>query len=341
KTPKPAISTPGSSVDNWRLLPVANRISGRPSQCTPLADIIKAKLEQGLSAQRIWQDLSADHGFTGSYSSVKRYVSRLGATTPLPFRRMECAPGHEAQVDFGIGAWVIEDGRKRRPHVLRVTLSHSRKSYSEAIWKQTTENFIRALENAFRSFGGVPETLVVDNLKAAVKNPDWFDPELNPKIVSFANHYGFVILPTKPYMPRHKGKIESGIKYVKNNALKGRIFQSLSEQNRFLCHWERSVADTRIHGTTKTHVRKVFEEVERPALRPLPKASFPFFHEGRRKVHRDAHVEVARAYYSVPPEYLGREVWARWDSRLVRIYNHRFEQIAAHSRVEPGRFHTH
>lgn len=88
-------------------------------------------------------------------------------------------------------------------------------------------------------------------------------------------------------------------------------------QNRFLAHWERHIADTRIHGTTKKQVRKVFEEVERPVLKPLPKEPFPFYHEGRRKVHRDAHVEVARAYYSVPLEYLGRDVWVRWDSRIV------------------------
>jgi transposase len=340
EAPKPAISTAGSSAEAIVFRPVTPRTSGRRSQCEPFEPAIKTKLEQGLSAQRIWQDLIADHGFTGSYSSVKRYVRRLGAVAPLPFRRMECTPGHEAQVDFGSGAWIIEDGRKRHPHVLRVTLSYCRKSYSESVFRQTTENFIRCLENAFRAFGGVPETLVIDNLKAAVKNPDWFDPDLNPKIISFARHYGIVILPTKPYTPRHKGKIESGIKYVKNNALKGRVFESLQAQNCFLADWERNIADTRIHGTTKKQVRKVFEAVERPALRPLPLEPFPFYHEGRRKVHRDAHVEVAKAYYSVPPEYLGREVWVRWDSRLVRIYNHRFEQITVHGRARAGRFHT-
>lgn len=243
-------------------------------------------------------------------------------------------------MDFGSGAWVFEDGKRRRPHILRITLSHSRKSYSEPIWRQTTENFIRSLENAFRAFGGVPKTLVIDNLKAAVKNADWFDPDINPKVVAFARHYGTVILPTKPYTPRHKGKIESGVKYVKNNALKGRMFSSIEEQKQFLIKWEKDVADTRIHGTTKKQVRRIFEEVERSALQPLPAEPFPFYHEGKRKVHRDGHVEVAKGYYSVPPEYLGREVWIRWDSRLVRIFNGQFEQIAVHPRVAPGRFNT-
>jgi len=186
----------------------------------------------------------------------------------------------------------------------------------------------------------VPKKLVIDNLRAAVKNADWFDPDINPKVVEFARHYGTVFLPTKPYTPRHKGKVESGVKYVKNNALKGRTFSSLTDQRQFLIQWERDVADTRIHGTTKKQVRRVFEEVERPALQSLPDEPFPFYHEGRRKVHRDGHVEVAKSYYSVPPEYLGREVWIRWDSRLVRVFNGQFEQIALHPRVEPGRFNT-
>jgi transposase len=338
---KPAISTPGAEASEQAPEgPEEARSPGRPSHCAPYAEWIQAKLEAGLSGQRIFQDLRSETEFAGSYSSVKRYVRRLGASRPLPFRRMECRPGEEAQVDFGAGPWVIEDGRKRRPHVLRITLSHSRKGYSEAIFRQTTENFVRCLENAFRAFGGVTATTVLDNLRAAVRNPDWFDPDLNPKITAFARHYGTVILPTKSYTPRHKGKIESGVKYVKNNALKGRTFTSLADVNRFLAHWERAIADTRIHGTTKRHVRTVFEAVERPALGPLPRDPFPFFHEARRKVHRDGHIEVARAYYSVPPEYLGRDVWVRYDTRLVRVYNDRFEQIAAHSRAHPGRFHT-
>lgn len=339
--PNAAIPTAGSGLLLEDLVfCISGRPPGRPSQCEPFSELIKKKLDQGLSAQRIWQDLVSENGYAGAYSSVKRFVRRLGATTPLPFRRMESEPGKEAQVDFGFGAWVLEDGKRSRPHILRITLSHSRKSYSEPIWRQTTENFIRSLENSFRTFGGVPKTLVIDNLKAAVKNADWFDPDLNPKVVEFARHYGVVILPTKPYTPRHKGKIEGGVKYVKNNALKGRIFSSIDEQRQFLIKWERDVADTRIHGTTKQQVRRVFEEVEKRALQPLPPEPFPFYHEGKRKVHRDGHVEVAKSYYSVPPEYLGREVWVRWDSRLVRIFNGQFQQIAVHPRVAPGKFNT-
>ena len=312
---------------------------GPASQCEPHREAILAGFQQGLSATRIWQDLVASGAALG-YDSVRRYLRRLGRPAAIPFRRMECGPGDEAQVDFGSGAPVVTpDGKRRKTWVFRIILSHSRKGYSEATYTQTTEDFFRCLENAFAHFGGVPKTLVIDNLKAAVAHPDWFDPELTPKVRAFCQHYGTIILPTKPYTPRHKGKVEAGVKYVKNNGLKGKQFTSLEEENRHLADWERTVADTRIHGTTKRQVKFLFEQ-ERAALLPRPLEHFACFHEGKRKVNRDGHVEVAKAYYSAPTEYLGREVWVRWDLRLVRIFNQRFEPIAVHVRHEPGRFST-
>ena len=312
----------------------------RKSQCEPFRAQITSAWEAGLSAQRIYQDLVSGHQFAGGYDAVKRFVRKLGAAQPLPFRRMETEPGQEAQVDFGQGAWIIEEGRRRRPHVLRVVLSCTRKGYTEAFYRQTTENFIRGLENSFRHFGGVTATLVIDNLRAAVSKADWFDPQLNPKVVSFCEHYGTVILPTKPGLPRHKGKVEAGVKYVQNNGLAGRQFESLAAQNLFLAHWEDTVADTRIHGTTRQQVRSIFLSVEKSKLLPLPAGLFPVFNEAPRKVHRDGYVEVAKAYYSVPPEYVRRQVWARWDGKLVHVYNERRQSIAVHVRQEPGRFCT-
>ena len=316
--------------------------SARHSYCDQFRETIEAKRAAGLTAQRIYQDLVAEQSFARSYSTVQRYVRRLEHVQPLPFRRLECAPGEEAQVDFGVGAPIVTDGGKRRKtHVFRIVLSHSRKAYSEAVDRQTTDNFIRCLENAFAHFGGVPQTLVIDNLKAAVTQADWFDPELNPKLRAFAAHYGVAILPTRPRTPRHKGKVERGVGYVQSNALKGRSFASLAAQNEHLLDWETNVADCRIHGTTRKQVGHVFREIEQPALRPLPAERFPLFHEAQRTVNRDGHVSVEQAYYSVPVEYLTRSVWVRWDARLVRIFNHRLEQIAIHAKQPPGKFSTH
>lgn len=335
---KPANNAPiGSGAPK----PASNAPTGSPSAASAWRGIILGKLDLGLTAQRIYQDLVADHGYTGSYYSVRRLTRKLAGVTPTPFRRMECAPAAEAQVDFGRGAPVVTaDGRRRGTWVFRIVLSHSRKGYSEVVARQTTDDFLRAIENAFAHFGGVPRTLVIDNLRAAVTKADWFDPELNPKVESFCRHYGIAILPTRPYTPRHKGKVERGIGYVKGNALKGRTFGSLAEQNRHLADWESGVADKRIHGTTRRQVGKVFEDVEKPALLPLPPGRFELFHEALRQVNRDGHVQVKGAYYSAPPEYLGQQVWARWDGRTVRLFDQRMTQIAVHVQQEPGRFAT-
>ena len=338
-----AVGDPGPALARPDVDPAAEAAStaGRSSECAPWREAIRSMLALGLSAQRIYQDLVADHGFTGSYYSVRRFASRLGAKRELPFRRMECGPGEEAQVDFGTGAPVLQpDGTRRRTHVFRIVLSHSRKAYSESVYRQTTESFVRCLENAFWYFGGVPQRLVLDNLRAAVTKADWFDPEMNPQVRSFATHYGTALLPTRPYTPRHKGKVERGIDYVQENALRGRKFNTLEEQNQFLLTWEATVADTRLHGTTRKQVGQHFETVERAALQRLPAERFPCFTESRRTVHRDGHVEVEKAYYSVPPEYLARPVWVRWDARLVRIFDERMKSIAVHVKHEPGRFST-
>jgi len=126
-----------------------------------------------------------------------------------------------------------------------------------------------------------------------------------------------------------KGKVERGVGYVRANALKGRRFKSLGEENLFLQHWESQ--GKRIHGTTRKQVAVCFEQ-ERPHLQPLPESLFPCFEEARRSVHRDSYVEVARAFYEVPAELIGHQVWVR--SRCVRVFDQRMEQV--HQRYLPG-----
>lgn len=315
---------------------------GPVSSCEPWRERLQEGRQQGLSVQRLFQDLVLEENFTGSYHAVRRFVSSLEDSfqPEEPFRRMECAPGEELQVDFGLGAYVIVDGKRRRPHLFRAVLSHSRKGYCEVRWRQTTDDFIRCLENTFRALGGVPQRVVIDNLKAGVIKADWYDPDLNPKLVEFARHYGTVILPTKPATPRHKGKVEAGVKYVQNNALKGRTFPSLEEENRFLITWERTIADVRIHGTIRQPVEEYFHRAEKATLKPLPIEAFPDFIEAPRKVHRDGYVEFERAYYSVPPEYVGRKVWVRRQGALIRVYDEGRRQIALHAQTQVGAFNT-
>jgi transposase len=315
--------------------------SASRSECTPFREQIICKIEQGLTAQRIYQDLVSEYGFTAKYHSVRRFVASLSNGKTLPVRRIEVEAGQEMQIDYGQGARCMDHtGSYRKTYIFRLVLSHSRKGYTEAVTRLTTESLIRSLENAFRALGGVPKIVVFDNAASAVKQADWYDPELNPKIINFCKHYGIAFLPTRPGTPEHKGKVERGVDYVQENAIKGMTFESLALQNQHLLQWEKNVADTRIHGTTKKHVGKQFLEVEKPALGPLRTEPFPFYEEGVRKVSRDGHVEVKGAFYSAPPEYLGCEVWMRWDGRIVRMLNHRQEQIAIHPRMERGKFST-
>lgn len=334
---KSPIMLAGDGPSKGTIMP-AGKSAGRPSRCEPFHTIIAAGVADDLSGQRIFQDLRSEHGFTAAYDSVKRYLRRHFPDAPRRVWRVECGPGEEVQVDFGAGAPLVdEDGRRRRTHVFRMVLSYSRKAYSEAVLRQDTETFIRCLENAFRHFGGVTRTVVLDNLKAAVQNADWYDPELNPKIIEFGRHYGTVFLPNRPRQPEHNGKVESSVKYVKSNALKGREFPSLQEENRFLRDWEASIADHRIHGTTRQQVSRRFA-TEKPMLQPLPAMLFPCFEEARRLVHRDSFVEIAKAYYEAPPEYIGCNIWVRWDSHLVRLFNARMESIGVLARKRPGEF---
>ena len=343
---KCTISTTGSVSDSKGVTDSKYTISttgseGRKSLCLNYHKFIDDGLQQNFSAQRIYQDLVNERGFAGSYESVKRFVRKLNDKFELPFRRIEVSPGVEVQVDYGTGAWIYDrDGKRKKTHLFRIVLSCSRKGYSEVSETQSTESFIRAIENAFRYFGGVPDTIVIDNLKAGVLKPCLYDPELNPKLQSFAEHYGTCVLPTKVATPRHKGKVESSVKYVQDNALKGRKFRTIQEQNDFLLNWEKTIADTRIHGTVKKQVCKMFTE-EKPFLRKLHPTLFAVFTEAKRKVHRDGYVEVAKSFYSVPAEYVRREVWVRYNLRTVRVFNHRMEELTMHARTEPGQFSTH
>jgi len=324
--------------DSKRATPMTGKLPGSESKCEPLKAEIEAKLELGLDAKRIHRDLRAEHAFEGSYNSVQRFVKSLKDAAPKRVWRMEVEPGEEAQVDYGTMMLIEgEDGRLKRAQLLRVTLSHSRRGYSEAMPSQDCESFIRGLENAFRHFGGVPLRLCPDNLKAAVSKADWHDPEVNPKLLSFAEHYGVAVMPTRPYTPQHKGKVENGVGYLKRE-LKGRLFASVAELNEYLRSWEANVADKRIHGTTRRQVLEHFLAEEKPALKPLPDSLFPCYRESRRKVGRDGYVVVEKAYYDVPEQYVGRHLWVRWDARTVRILDSKLESVRAHARLAPGKF---
>jgi transposase len=301
-------------------------------------DEIVVKVEKGLTAQRIWQDLVEDYGYGYSYESVKRYIRNLTRHREVVAVR-HSEPGEEAQVDFFNGAPTLhpETGQWRRPWVFRMTLCCSRHGYEEAVWDQKLETFLGLHERAFVDFDGVPEIIRHDNLKAAVVRACLYDPDVNPTYLAFAKHWGFTPLPTRPRHPQELGKQERSGQYVKDNALKGKRFNSLGEHNEYLRRWNRRVARLRIHGTTRKQVWAHFLETEKPTLKRIPSEKFLFFKCGERTVHPDGHVEVRGAFYPVPTRLLGHRVQARWDKKLVRIY-YKDVLVASHLRVKPGQY---
>jgi hypothetical protein len=142
-------------------------------------------------------------------------------------------------------------------------------------------------------------------------------------------------MPARVRHPDRKGKVESGVDYAQT-ALRGLRFESLHSAQEYLDHWEARWADTRIHGTTKRQVAAMFAE-ERPALLPLPSTPFRYYEYGRRTVHLDGCVEVARAYYSAPPGWIHRHVDVQWDSLWVRLLDPaRGQLLREHVRQKPG-----
>lgn len=318
----------------------AERRPTRTSTAAPFDMAIREGLTRGLTAQRIYQDLVTDHGYDGSYDAVKRYVRRLREKAPAVYARLHTGAGEEAQVDFGQGAPTLRGGRYARPWLFKMVLSYSRHSYEEVVWEQDVETFIRCHERAFSDFGGVPRIVVLDNLKSGVLKANLYEPEFNPAYAAFARHAGFAPLPCLPGRPEHKGKTESGVGYTQDNALKGLRFDSIEAQNAHLRHWNRRWARTRIHGTTKKQVYSVFLDEEKAHLQTATLASFAYFKVGRRKVHLDGHVEVERAYYSVPHRFVGQTLTVHFNRQYVKVLATGEEIVAFHRCTEPGRFQT-
>ena len=179
---------------------------------------------------------------------------------------------------------------------------------------------------------------MLDNLKEGVLTPDIYDPTLNPLYRDVLAHYGVVALPCRVRDPDRKGKVEASVGHTQKTPLRGLRFEHLDDGQAYLDRWDRRWADTRIHGTTKRQVAAMFAE-ERPALGPLPLEPFRYYQYGRRTVHLDGCVEVASAYYSAPPGWIGRRVDVQWDAVHVRLLDPRTGQLLGEHLRAPRGWH--
>jgi transposase len=311
------------------------------SSVEPYHDVVQELLDRGVEAMTIYDRLRADHGYRGSYSSVRRFVNKLVPRTPDATVRVHTGPGEEAQVDFGAAGTFFDPASQRvRPaYVFVMTLSYSRHQYAELVFDQKIPTWLGLHRRAFASFGGVVSKVVLDNLKAAVLEAALHDPVLGEAYRRFARHYDFLINPNRPNTPEHKGKVESGIHFVKRSFLAGQEFADIRVANQRLAEWVRERAGTRQHGTTRHTPLALFER-ERPCLQPLPNVAFELTEVRLAKLHRDCHVAIDGSYYSAPHRYVGQQLEVYIFERIVQLFSG-LELLATHVRATtPGIWRT-
>jgi len=325
-----------------------------PPQQTSTVERYRGQIEPlafaGVGPQAIYDRLRQEHAdFCGSLSAIKRMCQAVkksrgirAVDVAIP---LETLPGQEAQVDFGSVGKLYDayEGRIRNAYVFVMVLSYSRHQFAKICFDQKVETWLRLHMESFEHFKGVPEILVPDNLKAAVIRATFSpsDPTtLNRSYRELARHYGFKIAPTPPRSPEKKGKVESGVKYVKNNFFASRPDErSADVLAGELSRWVMEVAGQRIHGTTRERPVSVFELVEQGVLKPLPtrRPDYVIWHQA--KLHRDCHVVFRQAMYSAPWTLIGKLLWVRADRSSVHIFCDD-DRVAEHRRQKPGQRST-
>jgi transposase len=295
-------------------------------------------IEEDFTAYRMYEELII-MGVKIGYSAVKYFVNQIKKNKNI-FIRVHTKPAEEAQVDFGYVGYTLDNfGKRRKTWVFNMRLSYSRLDYFEKVYDQKVETFINCHINAFNYFKGVPKTVKIDNLKAAILEANFYEPIFQEQYKNFANHYEFKPLPCRIYTPNDKGKVESGIKFIKTNFFLGRKFKNEDDLNHQLKNWL-TKANTRIHGTTKDIPVEVFDKEEKDKLLPLPIQDFIIAKTGFRKVYHDCHIYVNHNYYSVPFEYIGKEVEIEITKSLLRVF-YNLKEIAVHPIcLDKGKFIT-
>jgi transposase len=284
-------------------------------------------------AQAIFEELQA-RGYRGSYQTVKRFVSPLRKEADIEATvRFETPPGRQGQADWG-QCWTVIAGKRTKVHLFVLTLGFSRRMYAAATADEKMPAFLRSHEEAFEFLGGLPHEIVYDNLKSVVLGRDFEGSrfEWNPVFWDFSRYYGFRPAPHRPYRPQTKGKVESGVKYVKR-FLRGKEFASLDDLNARLLEWIINVADERVHGTTHRKPAEMFLEEKDLLLSRQGRRAYVLEERAVRHVSKDCLVAFETNRYSVPYRLAGKRVEVLTDGEMIKIY-HGGELISCHPRIE-------
>lgn len=297
-------------------------------------EYIEIQAAKELSAKRIYQDMVRDFGYKNSYDTVKRYVAKIRYSTPKAYMVLNALPGEEAQVDFGyIGTLKLSNNKRKKAWVFVMTISYSRYMYAQIVLDQSVATFIDCHKNAFRYFGGIPQTVKIDNLKAAILEADFYEPTVQRSYAAFALHYGFSAEPCRVRTPTDKGKVESNVKYIKDNCFKKREFESLNVAKIFLKQWLKEIANNRIHGTTKKVPSEVFKSIEKEKLKAIPTEDYNISDFSKCTVMTNCHISYKGNYYSVPYIYIGEHVDVIVSNNLLKVFKNNIE-IALHPLIK-------
>jgi transposase len=333
---EPACALPSDEAIAQALAP-ARRAASTVSSLEAHRAAVQQWLEQGVSGTAIHLALQRGHGWSGSYSAVRRLVAGLRQQLPAEVTcRLEFAPAEVAQVDFGAGPFLMHpDGRRRRTWAFVMTLAHSRHQYVEFVWDQTVATWLGCHRRAFEWFAGVPERVVIDNAKCAITKACAQDPLVQRAYAECAEGYGFRIDPCPPHDPQKKGIVESGVKYVKGNFLPLREFRDLPDLNEQARQWVMDIAGLRCHGTTRRRPLELFA-LERALLRLLPGVTPDLGTWHRVTVHKDCHVQFERMLYSAPFTLVGKVLWLRATDATAALYED-YRHVCTHVRGQrPG-----
>jgi transposase len=304
----------------------------------PYEKQIKAWVGQGVQATTIYQALVEQFGFAGSYSSVRRKVQKIRAKTPEASCVLDFGPGEAAQVDFGKGPTIIDvfTGEVIKTWIFVMTLCFSRHMYAEIVTDQKVQTWLACHRRAFEFFNGVVGKLIIDNPKCAITRACYRDPEVQRSYSELAEGYGFIISPCPPRDPKKKGRVESGVKYIKNNFVPLRQFRTLVDANEKLIRWVLKTAGNRSHGTTHQKPLSMFAATEKHFLKPLPDVPVQIATWSRVKVHGNCHCQFEKAYYSVPFRLVRQRLWLRATDTTVSLF-HDLKLVATHPRLkQPG-----
>jgi transposase len=319
-------------------VPVAKARPRRPSKLEPHRAFLDGRIAGGvLNTAVLLRELRA-RGYTGGSTILKEYVEPFRrARQPVATVRFETAPGEQAQVDWGQFRYRAADGAERSVWCFVLVLSWSRAIYAEFAPRADVATFIRCHLRAFERLGGVPRTCLYDNAKVVVLGRDAAgEPVWNERFLDFALRLGFEIRLCRPYRPQTKGRVESGVKYVRGNFWPTARFADLADLNDQARAWAEQVADPRVHGTTLERPSDRLTR-ERPHLLGMPPAEHlvPFRREDRR-VGRDGFVAYERAWYGVPWRRAGQLIQVQVDAATVELWAGP-ERLVVHPRaITPG-----